>query len=194
MRFARPQIRTLLVAVASASAGLAAAPNYLDHMRDLDHIRACPHAYGYWPPAPHPPERVLATASVIGVGTHVATLVVLALLPRMTTRRWMVAIATVAAPLAVKVHLSRVADQHLAVAEHHYSQGFLLRRGSLQPGSLYTRGNTSIGPIGSRSTGREELDGRDLARAHWHIKLGDKYRIAAYLPWVPVPPDPPEPD
>jgi hypothetical protein len=174
MRFGRPRIRTLLVALASAATGLAAAPNYLDHMRDLDHIRAYPHACGYSPPAPHPLERVVATASVIAVGTHVAILVVLALLPRMTARRWMVAIAIVADVLAVNVHLSRVADQYRAIAEHHYSHR-----------------NTSTG---SGSAGSEELERRDLVRARWHMKLGDKYRIAALRPWIPVPPDPPEPD
>jgi hypothetical protein len=51
----------------------------------------------------------------------------------------------------------------------------------------------SIGSLGPGSVD-EELKGRDLARVLWYIKLSEKYQDAALRPWIPVPPDPPEPN
>jgi hypothetical protein len=190
MRFARPRIRTLLVAVVSTATGLAAAPSFLDYILGYPSRRMASELMGH--PAPTS-ELILAAALVIGVGTHVAILVLLALLPRMTTRRWMVAVALFAALLAVKAHLSRVAEQYRAIAKRHDEQSFLLAHGKHWSGPLDGHCHISIDYTGSGHADGEELKGRDLARVLWHIRLAEKYESAALRPWRPVPPDPPEP-
>jgi hypothetical protein len=105
----------------------------------------------------------------------------------MTTRRWMIAVAIAATLLAVRAHLSHVADQYRARAERHESQSFELSRERWWSGSLDEHTNISIG---SGAVGAEELGGRDLAMVLWHERLSKKYRIAARRPWFPVPPDP----
>jgi hypothetical protein len=138
--------------------------------------------------------EVLETAAVIGVGIHVAILVVLALLPRMTTRRWMVAIAIVAALLAVKVHLSHVVDHYIDIAEFHESQSHAVAGARHWSGPLDGDTNISIGCLGCGPDGDEELKGRDLAIFLWHKKLSKKYQTAALGPWISVPADPPKPN
>ncbi len=180
MRFARPRIQTLLVAMASAAVGLAAAPRYIAYM-DAYPYCSTPAVRDWF-------SETLATAAVIGVVIHVVILVVLALLPRMTTRRWTVAIAIVATLLAVGVHLSHVADQYRAIAEYHKSQSRALAGARHWSGSLDEHRNISIGCIGCGSAGDEELKGRDLARVLWHKRLSEKYQDAALRPWIPGPP------
>jgi hypothetical protein len=80
MRCARPGIRTLLIAMASAAIGLAATRSYITYM-DAYPYCSTPAVRDWFSP------ETVATAAVIGVGTHFAILIVLALLPRMTTRR-----------------------------------------------------------------------------------------------------------
>jgi hypothetical protein len=184
MRFTRLRIRTLLVAVASAATGCAAATRYIRYIVYPDIVLGLAESYYT--------ETIVTTAAVIGVGTHVALLGVLALLPRMTTRWWMVAVAIVAALLAVKVHLSRVADQYRAIAKQHQSQSFAVSSGKQWDGSS-PDGRWSI-HIGTTEPNAEELKGRELALFLWHYKLSHKYEDAALCPWFPVPPDPPEPN
>jgi hypothetical protein len=183
MRFARVRIRTLLVAVASAATGCAAATRYIRYIVHPNVVLGLSEWYYT--------ETILATAVVIGVGTHVALLGVLALLPRMTTRWWMVAVAIVATLLAAKVHLSRVADQYRAIAKHHQSQSFAVSSGKQWSGSL---DDHSYMDVGTGDPNAEELKGRELAVFLWHFKLCNKYEDAALRPWLPVPPDPPEPN
>jgi hypothetical protein len=167
--------------------GLAAS----SYIADMDEYPCCstPVVLAVW----YSPE-VLETAAVIGVGIHVAILVVLALLPRMTTRRWMVAIAIVAALLAVKVHLSLVAEQYIYIAEDHESQSRAVAGARHWSGPLDGDTNISIGCLGCGPDGDEELKGRDLAIFLWHKKLSKKYQTAALCPWISVPADPPKPN
>jgi hypothetical protein len=194
MRLARPRIRTLLVAVTSAAMGLAAS----SYIANMDEYPCCSTSVvmPFWYSA-----EALGTAAVIGVGIHVAILVVLALLPRMTTRRWMVAIAIVAALLAVGVYQSHVADQwcavaakYRAVAECHESQSHAVAGARHWSGPLDGDSTISIGCVGCGPEGDEELKGRDLAIFLWHQRLSKKYETAAFCPWIAVPPDPPEPN
>ena len=179
MRFTRLRIRTLLVATASAATGYAAVLNYIEYMNA-----------GRLGPIPRvPAAEAHATAAVIGAGTHVAILGVLALLPRTTARWWMIVIAIAAALLAVKVHLSWVADKYRAVAEHHDLQGFALLGGRHWSGPLDEETHIFIG-----SDDGEELRGRDLAKVLWHVRLARKYQIAALRPWLPVSRDSLEPN
>jgi hypothetical protein len=179
MRFTRLRIRTLLVAIASVAAGYAAVPNLIAYMN-----------VGRLGPIPRiPAAEFHATAVAIGAGTHFTILGLLTLLPRMTTRRWMVVIAITSTLLAVKAYLSRVADEYRVIAEHHDLQGFALSEGRQWSGPLDDQTHIFIG-----SDDDEELRGRDLAIVLWHVKLAKKYRIAALSPWFAVPPDSPEPE
>lgn len=186
-RCARPKTETLIIAMASAAIILAAMPSYIIQMD----------AYPY---CSTPAVRdwisleIVATAAVVGVGIHVTILIVLALLPRMTTRRWMVAIAMVAIVLTVRIYLWNLAHQYRALAKYHESQHFALARGRHWSGSLDESRYISIGSFGYGSVGDAVLKGRDLAIVLWHIKLSEKYQYAALHPWIPIPPDPPKPD
>jgi hypothetical protein len=161
MRFARLRIRTLLVATASVATGYAAVLNYIAYM-NADRLGPIPRV---------PAAEVHATAAVIGAGSHVAILGVLALLPRMTARRWMIVIAIAATLVAVKVHLSRVADEYRAIAEYHESQSQAAAGARHWSGSLDGDSTIFIGCDGCGPEGDEELKGRDLAMFLWHERL-----------------------
>ena len=183
MCFARLRVRTLLVATASVATAYAAVPNMIAYMNA-----------GRLGPIPRlPAAEFHAAAAAIAAGTHVTILGVLALLPRMTTRRWMIAIAFAATVLAVKVQLSRVADEYRAIAEYHDLQGFALSGGKQWSGPLDERTHIFINGHDDDDDD-DELRGRDLAVVLWHIRLANKYRSAALCPWSFVPPDPPEPE
>jgi hypothetical protein len=175
-----PRIRTLLVATAGVATGYAAVPNLFAYQNA-----------GRLGPIPGlSAAEYHATAAAFAAGTHVTILGLLFLLPRMTARRWMIVIAIAATLLAVKVHLSRVADEYRAIAEHHDSLGLALSSGRQWSGSLDEETHIFI----NGSDDEEELRGRDLATVLWHMRLAKKYRSAALCPWLPVPPDSPEPD
>jgi hypothetical protein len=91
-------------------------------------------------------------------------------LPRMTTRRWMVAVAIVAVGCAAvlrsledsrRERFARIADRHLSVL--------------LTPAQV------------------RDPDRRSASRLDWHGKMADKYLRAAHDPWFPVEPEPPKP-
>jgi hypothetical protein len=89
-------------------------------------------------------------------------------LPRMTTRRWMIAVAILAVGLATTVALFR---RHLALrqrAAYHEEIERLV---------------TDTAP---------QLPANAAIRDR-HARLKEKYWRAARYPWLPVRPDPPEP-
>jgi len=104
-------------------------------------------------------------------------------LPRMTTRRWMLAVATVAMLCAGGLTIYRRSAHFQALAEHHGSKA----------GVLQLTGPNG-GPAGEiRILGINDVPiNRKLA--DWHLELRDKYRAASRRPWLPVPPDPPPPE
>ncbi len=89
------------------------------------------------------------------------------LIPRMTTRRWMVAVAAVA-PLCLE-HRRRSFE---SLAAYHESRR-VVAWSILPPRDIH------------RYAG-EVLE--------WHAALARKYRHAARYPWLPVEPDPSPPD
>jgi hypothetical protein len=95
-------------------------------------------------------------------------------LPRMTTRRWMIAVVLAALILwAARLLSLSAAYREQAI---HYQGGPL--------------GSTPIlmGPIGSHSVSHPP-SGRRL----WAQRMAEKYLHASRFPWLPVEPDTPEP-
>ena len=103
-------------------------------------------------------------------------------LPRMTTRRWMIAVAVVGL-LCLLGHRRRAFESRATYHESrqiHIIEGSGWLPGEQPEGCVYFDGH------GRRMT-REEVRLSD-----WHKSLADKYRRAALYPWLPVEPDPPE--
>jgi hypothetical protein len=108
--------------------------------------------------------------------------------PRMTTRRWMVAVAVVAL-IAWGIH-RRNSFQRLAA--WHRSQIF-----PPSPG-LSVRISENSAPTTRRwwigEDGNVWLSAQLLRENSWHTQMAEKYRRAARYPWLPVEPDPPKPE
>jgi hypothetical protein len=110
-------------------------------------------------------------------------------LPRMTTRRWMIAVAVVAVMLAATLfrrhlRLRERGDYHARQEEvltdraRHLEQ-LALEFADWKPGIVaqwraYVACEAEIGA--------------------WHARLKEKYRHVARYPWLAIEPDPPEPE
>jgi hypothetical protein len=111
-------------------------------------------------------------------------------LPRMTMRRWIVAVAIVAILIGVGLEVgrrsrrfARLAAYHTNVALEHF--GTLMAFGG-EPPPLRDVPPAGLGPA------RYLHPARALLR--YHCALTEKYQRAARYPWLPVAPDPPEPE
>jgi hypothetical protein len=85
---------------------------------------------------------------------------------RFTLRRMMVAVAVVAIGLGVVDWIGRRAARFRALWAYHINR---------------------VGLVSSPNPWPHEVQGI------YHLKMGEKYRVAALRPWLPVEPDPPEP-
>jgi hypothetical protein len=102
-------------------------------------------------------------------------------LPRMTTRRWMIAVAAVAL-LCLLEHRRRSFE---SLAAYHQSKldRFLIWQ-SLDDLTVIRLFHRDLKPLTT-----------DEAKVpNWHEAMARKYRHAARYPWLPVEPDPPEPE
>jgi hypothetical protein len=101
-------------------------------------------------------------------------------LTRMTTRRWMIVVAIVGL-LCLLEHRRRSFE---SLAAYHQSRlgGFVIVQ-SLDDLSL----------IRLFRRDRKPLTTDEAKVATWHEAMARKYRQAARNPWLPVEPDPPEP-
>jgi hypothetical protein len=110
-------------------------------------------------------------------------------LPRMTTRRWMV----VAFGLMIGggVLLKQRQDYFLSLAQSHQKEvASSMARGN----ALKSRfGGTSGMTVEEITRLHGDYD-RMMDRADHHASLARKYERAARYPWLPVEPDPPEPE
>ena len=95
-------------------------------------------------------------------------------LPRMTTRRWMVAVAAAAPMLRVASLLS------LSV----------MYRDKARQYDIELLGATPI-LMGPRE--RHRIVHPPSAHLLWAREMANKYERASWCPWLPVEPDPPEP-
>ena len=96
---------------------------------------------------------------------------------RFTVRRMMVAVAIVGATVAFGERRRR---DFSALAEYHRAQ------------QVVKVACSKGGFISEKRGGGMATDVDERADA-WHRVLEPKYRYAARYPWLPVPPDPPEP-
>lgn len=103
-------------------------------------------------------------------------------MPRMTTRRWMAAVLAVAIALTIGIKLGRRRREYLRRAAWHAELG---RYG----GDIFGDGVV----LRSRPRTRPRIM-TSLKRIEHHQRLAEKYRDASVRPWLPVEPDPPEPD
>ena len=110
-------------------------------------------------------------------------------LPRMTTRRWMIVVA-IAAILIFGLELdrrsrrfARLAAYHTNLALEHF--GTLMAFGGEPP---------PIRDVPPAGLGPTRYLHRAKALLNYHSVLTEKYQRAARYPWLPVAPDPPEPE
>jgi hypothetical protein len=97
--------------------------------------------------------------------------------PMMTMRRWMFAVAVVAVIMSGGATLRRWAE---LAAEYRRAAAFH---------SVLAKVYRSGSHLGSRVE-----DPAETSRLVAHqLRLAEKYQLAARRPWLPVPPDPPEP-
>jgi hypothetical protein len=103
-------------------------------------------------------------------------------LPRFRLRTLMIAVAVVGILFGSGLELHRRSVRFQALAERHGSEAHVMHiRGS---------NGRAGGELRVLSINDVPID-RKLA--DWHLELRDRYRLAAGRPWLPVPPDPPEP-
>jgi len=100
-------------------------------------------------------------------------------MPRMTTRRWMILVAVVGASIqAIRWHL-KWSRAYLWLAER--------RAASKSFRTLFVPGK---GPVRINRNGQLISPERD----RWYAATSDTYYRAAHFPWLPVEPDPPQPE
>jgi hypothetical protein len=110
-------------------------------------------------------------------------------LPRMTTRRWMIAVAIVAIALATVL----LSHRHLWMGERGDYHERIERRQADRARGL---GQLAV----SFTDSHPEMAARLRAHATFEAELGDqharlkeKYRSVARYPWLTIEPEPPEP-
>src|SRR4051812_46996523 len=105
---------------------------------------------------------------------------------RFTVRRMMLAVAIAAVALGSTAELKRRSDRFRRLAEEHNQRvivgRMVTRRGGGTREFFYDRSGNPV----------PEWE-RHLLKDAWHAKLKIKYYEASRHPWLPVPPDPPEP-
>lgn len=99
-------------------------------------------------------------------------------LPRMTTRRWMIAVAIMGVLMAAEATRRRWAE-----LSAEYRQAATLHRAL-----------TEVYRSGAHLDSRVEDPADTLRLVAHQLRLAEKYERAAQRPWLPVPPDPPEPE
>ena len=95
-------------------------------------------------------------------------------MPRMTTRRWLIAVLVLGLGMGAMVggvRLKRRRDSFLARARFHAQT-----------------------EAACREAGRPAPDPSDWPIIEYDAAMARKYRRAARYPWLPVEPDPPDPD
>jgi hypothetical protein len=117
---------------------------------------------------------------------------------RFTVRRLMVAMAIVGLLVGLMMrhlHFRRMADYH----DSRVVESFEIGRPPREPGSLesapasitvYNHFGRLVGRAGKTRDGLKRL----MSLSDWHEVMRRKFEYAARRPWLPVEPDPPEPE
>ena len=107
-------------------------------------------------------------------------------LPRMTTRRWMVLVAVFGVTIWGALLAARnYAYWQLGVFHRNQIKCVLHGRPGMDGKYVYT-------PLAVDQQGKPTSK-RQQAIDRWHESMPQKYWAASSRPWLPVPPDPPEP-
>lgn len=179
--------RTLMIAVAGVAMGFA----LVSRVYGLGGLWGGPPAVTANPVVHVPPtfRQILWNAAVTCSVVYVTVVGIFVIRGRMTTRRWMLAVAVAAAVLVTGIGLSRRSERFSALAREHDARSRETAVGKHWSGPLDADEGISIAtfPDGGEMTARE------AALFVWHVKLKEKYEQAALQPWRPVPSDPPQP-
>lgn len=98
---------------------------------------------------------------------------------RMTTRRWMIAVAVVALACATTILIMERRERFARIARQH--------SGVFPP---FAFADMAI----ATEPKRERLNLWSRCVMVWHAEMAQKYQYAARYPWLPVEPDPREPE
>jgi hypothetical protein len=113
-------------------------------------------------------------AGDVVAGTRRSAVVV----PRMTARRWLIAVAVVALACAATVRIRERRSRFARIAQEHSGAWPPLAYPDL---------------VVATEAERERLTLWSARVTAWHAGMAGKYQRAARYPWLPVEPDPPEP-
>jgi hypothetical protein len=106
-------------------------------------------------------------------------------LPRFRIRTLMIAVAVVAIPLGAMVAVAERRQRFMRMATAHWRATVAVQ---------ILENGTANGVVEHYLDARGvPLGAQQQARDKWHETMAEKYRQAARRPWLPVPPDPPEP-
>ena len=105
-------------------------------------------------------------------------------LPRMTTRRWMIAVAILAVGLATVAHFRGLALRQRAAYHEKIEKLVAATVGELNSAARWPK----AARVRASAAVRANAAIRDR-----HARLKEKYWRAARYPWLPVGADPPEP-
>jgi hypothetical protein len=111
-------------------------------------------------------------------------------LPRMTTRRWMTAVAVVALLMGAGLGVGRRSWRFARLSAHHTNAalehfGTQMALGGWPP---------QLQDLSFAELARVQILCRARALVNYHSGLTQKYERAARYPWLPVEPDLPEPE
>jgi hypothetical protein len=104
-------------------------------------------------------------------------------LPRMTTQRWMIAVAVVAI-IMTTVGIRRRQNEFLQLAAYHKKEWSHIVGRVSDDGVTWLR----YDPL------KRDWRLSSASESVYHAQMREKYEHAARYPWLPVAPDPPPPE
>jgi hypothetical protein len=128
------------------------------------------------------------TAILISLPLILATVGGLMFSVRFTMRRIVVAVAVIAIVLGALVTMGRRIRRFDGLATYHESQIMGVMYGTPGPDRTMTFSLSSHDRNGRPLPPQQQIIDR------WHFQMKERYRRAAVRPWLPIEPDPPEPE
>jgi hypothetical protein len=115
--------------------------------------------------------------------------------PRMTTRRWMVAVTVIGLMIGLMIggavlRIRQRREYFLTLAQSHHNE----EASSMARGTALKSRSGSISEISSEIGQLDRDYERMMDRANHHAAMAHKYEHAARYPWLSVEPDPPAPE